>query len=471
ELTDKGSVCRLKVRISGAKALSLYFSKFNLSKQAVFFVYDEGGEQILGAFTNRNNTESGIFALPPIYGENIILEYYEPKKTAEVSEIFISDIAIMYRNDNGLDNIFGFGDSDGCEVNINCSPEGDNWQDEKYSVVRIQCRVGGAAFWCTGTLVNNTSQDKVPYILTADHCAFKFNKYATPDDLEQWIFYFGFEGNDCENPAQSPPLKSMVGAIKVASGGNHGQDGSDFYLVRLNQEIPSGITVYFCGWNANDGSYHNGVTIHHPEGDIKKISAYTTTLQTVQWNNNGLDSHWKVFWSETTNGHGVTEPGSSGSPIFDDQGRILGTLTGGQASCTNLTLPDYYGKFSYHWESNGEEDTLQLKPWLDPINSGQITLDGFYLSIPDTIPDLSNSFAIYPNPATDHIRIDVNDTSISSIEVSLIDILGRLIYKESFDDLTPGSNVDIHLKNYQKGLYLIKINAKNFISLHKIILN
>lgn len=109
------------------------------------------------------------------------------------------------------------------------------------------------------------------------------------------------------------------------------------------------------------------------------ISTYTDALVSTPYNvpsqdENGM--YWKVIWAETTNGHGVTEGGSSGSPLFNTAGHIVGGLTGGQASCSSPEKPDYYGKLSSSWESNGNDSTSQLKYWLDPANTGAFELSG-----------------------------------------------------------------------------------------------
>ena len=48
---------------------------------------------------------------------------------------------------------------------------------------------------------------------------------------------------------------------------------------------------------------------------------------------------------------GVTEPGSSGSPLFDQNGRIIGQLYGGSAACqgTSANGYDYYGRLGVSW--------------------------------------------------------------------------------------------------------------------------
>ena len=84
----------------------------------------------------------------------------------------------------------------------------------------------------------------------------------------------------------------------------------------------------------------------------------------------------KCHGQANANGHGVTEGGSSGSPLFNYDGQIVGTLTGGSSYCNTPTSPDVYGKMSYHWTSNGTPNDERLKPWLDPTNSGVTTLNG-----------------------------------------------------------------------------------------------
>jgi len=89
-------------------------------------------------------------------------------------------------------------------------------------------------------------------------------------------------------------------------------------------------------------------------------------------------------WSGTENGHGVTEGGSSGSPIFNSGGQIVGQLTGGGSFCNEVqpggqNQPDFYGKMSYNWTSNGNTDIVELENFLDPGNTGLTELGGTYV--------------------------------------------------------------------------------------------
>ncbi len=472
ELLDDGSrIWRLKLRSKHALATSLYFDDFYLPKGAMLYLYDDSKQQVKGAFTEINNHKSRLFATELIFGDAVILELYLPGFVTNKPALQVSHLAYAYRDVPCYDSSKGFGSSDFCEININCSPEGDNWQDEKKGVVRIKVKVYGAEFWCSGSLVNNARFDLTPYILTADHCAFQYGHYASPEDLNQWIFYFNYESETCEDPPEEPEIYSLTGASKIANGGNHGTEGSDFYLVLLNDNVPDSYDPYYNGWSAIDSSSSFGVTIHHPEGDIKKISTYTTPLVTYDFSGTGLPSHWEVYWTETFNNWGVTEPGSSGSPLFDSDGKILGTLTAGWASCYSPDLADYYGKFSYHWQSNGTADTTRLKPWLDPDNTGITSINGTTLSVTELkIKPKDNIVKIYPNPADNFVYLNFINFEPSKIhpEISgLIDILGKPVKNLFFNKLS--ENNKINISDIQSGVYFIKIEYNQKIIIKKII--
>ncbi len=363
KLSD-GNIWRLKLKSKGAKALGLYFNDFWLPEGGELYLYNEDKSQILGAYTSANNHPSGIFAIELVQGETVTLEYFQPLNQKEQAIISISEMAYAYRSVRFLfKGTDAFGDSESCEVDANCS-EGDNWRDQQRGVARISVKSGSDYGWCSGSLVNNTLGDCKPYFLTADHCA----DGASVTDVLSWVFYFNYELAGCNDPSELEPTPStMTGAVKKARGG---WNGSDFYLVMFTSYIPIDYNLYFNGWKSTNVASTSGVGIHHPAGDVKKISTYTSTLS------NYGSTHWSVGWSGTTNGHGVTEGGSSGSPLFNNNGRIVGTLTGGASYCSAPTAHDIYGKVSYSWASNGSSASSRLKDWLDPNNTNPGYIDG-----------------------------------------------------------------------------------------------
>ena len=375
---------QLVVKSSGAEALSFLFETFKLYGASTLVITDLNGKLVHNPLTS-DDVESHFRQHAALcFGDELLLTLIEPKYT-QSSEIFLDRVMYNYRA-TGNPNFQKINESDPCEINVNCSPVGDLWQDEKKGVARIYVVEGNSGGYCTGSLINNTNQDCKPYFLTALHCGVS----ASAANMTQWKFYFKYEAPSCTNPSTAGTLDDyfITGCLRIAdSGDNGGDSGSDFLLVKLgsstneatiiNNLKSANFSAYWNGWNANTAVTTGGVGIHHPAGDIKKISTFSGSTISAGWNGNGLSSHWRQSWTSNSNGHGVTEGGSSGSPLFNNsQGYIIGTLTGGSSFCNSPTSPDYYGKMSYHWTSNGTANNLRLKPWLDPTNSGVLTLAG-----------------------------------------------------------------------------------------------
>ena len=377
-LENNRKIWRLKLSSEDAKASVIHFDYFKPQKGSSFFAYTPDYEYVFGPYTDTDNIDGLGYSIGLLPNDEVILEYSLPIN-AEFSEndFKIAAFSYIFR---GVGDMFvntkGYKASEACEINVNCS-EGDNWRIQQRGVVRIYVVDSGAAGWCSGSLINNTSNDGTPYILTADHCG----ETSTESNFNQWKFYFNYESSGCVGTSGSG-YKIFTGCTKIASAPL--VRGSDFLLLKMKNvtlEQLKSTNAVFNGWNNANTASPSGVCIHHPAGDIKKISTYTNTLiSSTYYGQGATNAHWKVTWAATANGRGVTEGGSSGSPIFNNNGYIVGTLSGGSSECNNPNWPDLYGKFSYHWSSNtinGTDDITKLKPWLDPTNS-DVTTCNYY---------------------------------------------------------------------------------------------
>lgn len=363
-------IWRLALQTDHLVGISLFFDHFTPGDGSRVYVYSADSEQHIGAFTNQSLAGTGPFAMQAVYTQKLIIQLEVPLAGKTFSTFTISEIGFVDEDVNK-----SFGSSGPCNVNVNCS-EGDNWQLQKNGITRIQVKQGNNLYRCSGSLVNNTRFDFTPYLLTAHHCG----NLSSEADYAQWIFDFGYEAPGCNNPPLEPAKLSLTGAQLIAHSPGHVSATSDFKLLLLNQVVPDHYQPFFNGWNRQNSISNTGVGIHHPSGDIKKISTYTTQPISTAFSSSVADedqAYWRLSWSETENGHGVTEGGSSGSPLFDADGRIVGALTGGSASCSNPFAPDYYGKFSFSWDANGDTPDRQLQPWLDPEHTGLMQLNGF----------------------------------------------------------------------------------------------
>jgi hypothetical protein len=454
-LNDGSKICRLAIHSDNAQALILYYKEFVIPEDGNLYLYGDNKKQVIGAFTDLNNKNGGAFATEMIYGETTILEYHQPYGTNEQPEIIIGELSYVYRTAERISGDKGFGGSDTCEVNIGC-PEGDNWQDQAKGVARIIVKQGSSSVWCSGSLLNNTREDLTPYFFTADHCG----PNASPNDYDSWIFYFKYQGDACDNPPVDTTFNSftIVGASKIAASGGSGFE-SDFKLLLLNDPVPEHYQPYFNGWSAIEDPSPEGVTIHHPQGDIKKISTYNQPLVSTNWGS-VPNTHWRVVWAETETNWGVTEGGSSGSPLFNNNGLIVGHLTGGDASCSFVTGPDYYGKFSWSWDQTGTGPTTKLKPWLDPDNTGILELGGA-VSVED-VQTKHPAIRIFPNPSSGITHLDFGTNfHDSNIHVFVLDISGRMVYETS-SGVDNSGLISMDLTHLRKGVYFVVIkNGQN----------
>jgi len=350
-LPNGDRVWRLGIKCHGAYTINLTFDNYRLPPGATLFVYNIDKTDVIGAFTDMNNRDDSVFATTLVKGSEIVIEYFEPASVSFPGQLHLNRVTHGYRD--ALGYVKSFGSSGSCNNNVHC-PEAADWQNQ----VRSACMLvtGGNGF-CSGSLVNNTSQNGIPYILTANHC------YSNPAN---WVFWFNWESSTCPNPSSSPAYNSISGATLRAR-----YSDSDFCLVEMSSTPPPGFNVYYAGWSKIDTAATSGVGVHHPSGDIKKISYSLSPYAQGTWSGTPPNSHWQVFWND-----GVTEGGSSGSPIFDQNHRLVGQLHGGPSSCTSSQKWDFYGKFSMSWD-HGTTPATRLKEWLDPTNLGIDTINGF----------------------------------------------------------------------------------------------
>lgn len=365
-LSDGSKVWRMAIKSAGAVSINLIFDRFYMPKGATFFIYSKDKSTVFGAYTDQNNNTEKVFSTTPVFGDEIILEYNAPYYVKEQPEIHLSTVVHAYKNIlNYLKKIKDYGTSGSCNRNVIC-PDGDPYRNQIRAVGMI---IIGGTRWCSGSLLNNTRNDGTPFFMTANHCY-----SGTPST---WVFMFKYEAPTCPNPGGDGPLTYTISGSTLLARNAF----SDFCLVKLSSKPPVSYNVYYTGWSRSNVPATGGFAIHHPDGDVKKLSMANLPYTPTSYNNPSIpgdSSHWHVTWTVMpgTGQIAITEPGSSGSPVYDQNKRFVGQLHGGPSSCTASDKSDYYGKFDRSWNYGSTPDT-RAKDWLDSANTGVMFIDGF----------------------------------------------------------------------------------------------
>jgi Trypsin-like peptidase domain len=357
EQVPGGRLWRLRIHSAGATDLNFGFSKFLLPEGATLHLCAEEENYFQGPYAARDNKPHGELWTPVVPGDSACLEMFVPDGAKEEPQLVISQVSrgyrdMFHRRKNGFVPAAG-----ACEIDVVC-PVASAWSNEIRSVARYS--VSGTSL-CSGTLINDAAGDQKNYFLTANHCGISAGNAASV------VVYWNYQSPVCGQLGGGSLAQNQSGVIFRAAKAD-----VDFALVELEDVPESSFNVYYSGWDRTTVASQGAVGIHHPNGDEKAISFSSTTLTTVGSCIAATSStHWQVIWSS-----GVTEPGSSGSGIWNPlTHRLVGMLSGGDSFCDTPAGPDCYGKFSLAWDS-GSSAASRLRDWLDPQNTGITSVPG-----------------------------------------------------------------------------------------------
>jgi len=366
DLQNGDRVWRLSISSEEAYAICLEYDSFYLPEGALFYIYSEDGSMISGGYSLDNNQTDMLFSTPLVKGDLIHLEYFEPNEVYGEGIINIDYVIHDYKD---ILNFSETRESRSCGDNVVCD-SANGYEDQINATSWLD--MGG--YICSGAMINNTSFDLTPYYWTAWHC-------VVGDNPSTFRFYFNYETNSCSGSWASQGSYEYGGNLLSDSDGMN----PDYALILITDNtISDGI--FYSGWDKSTSSPSISCGVHHPNGEPKKINfdndqAYSSG--SINWGDADGDgtndispsgSHWRVYWDE-----GGTYGGSSGSPAFNSDGRLIGQLTGGSGNCYSGVTEDYYGKFSQAFNN--------VDTWLDPLNTGASQIDGTYDGVSDADGD------------------------------------------------------------------------------------
>ncbi|MEM1214694.1 MAG: cadherin-like domain-containing protein, partial [Bacteroidota bacterium] len=365
EYTDNWAVVRLRIPSPTAHSINLGFSEYFMPTGGQLVLYAADYRTVRGPFTPADNEDHEQLWTPLLETDELVVEVRLPRaakddlrlKLAYVNHAF-EDFSALISGSCNLDVICGAADGWGIV---------DAHRDIIQSVAVIS--TGGGTF-CTGFLVNNVEEDCRPFFMTADHCG--INSGNAPS----LVTYWNYQNSSCRqpnSPASGGAGDGQLNDFNTGSIFRAARSASDFVLVELDDPISPTANAYLAGWDATASPISSAIAVHHPSTDEKRISFENDPLQFTTYGGSNPTSNFThvrvIDWDV-----GTTEGGSSGSPLFDQNERVVGQLHGGGAACGN-NLSDWYGSIAVSWDA-GNNASARLRDWLDPANTGTLVIDG-----------------------------------------------------------------------------------------------
>jgi hypothetical protein len=269
-----------------------------------------------------------------------------------------------------------------CTQNYSCNVTDDNQGPARATVAVVV----GNQYTCTGTLMNNTSNDATPYVLTARHCQTGTMGGGDPDAASAVTIYW-----DAVTACGSVLGSIYTGGTMTQSGATTVVEQQDAWLIRLNS-APAAPDAWFAGWDATGGVFTGGYSIHHALGNNKQYVMWSGQAVWQSMPRAAVRVNYEsTFWG-LVNGVGHTGAGASGAALFDPSNRVVGSaslaaLVGGgntAGSCPVNPAPAaataQYTALAGVWNSMADATSstgnVTLQSVLDPTNTGKVVMDG-----------------------------------------------------------------------------------------------
>ena len=308
EEQDDRYIWNLKIKSEGAYSLNFIFKELYLTDGAQLYIFNSSGTMVYGPVTKEQNIRKNeTFLTDVIVGDEIIIQLTEPKtsESKEKSLLLISKVVHGYKNifasltekNTGNNMTQSLGESASCNNDLACY---SNWSFESNAVALVLLSSGTE--WRSGSLLNNTSQNYTPYFLSAFHCIdTDYSETLSTTEInnaQNWMFKFKYKKTSCNGSTVTSSATYNQAAFRAA------WSDTDFLLMELFNFNASTADAAYLGWDRTGNNPTSGTGIHHPQGDVMKISfdndAITSNVSPIPWAVPGgtlispVNTHWLV---------------------------------------------------------------------------------------------------------------------------------------------------------------------------------
>ena len=414
-LANGDRIWMLSITYEEAQSVSVTLGNLDIPKGGKLFLYSEDHMECVGPLTEVDNTVQSM-TLPHIRGATMFIEYYEPRLYRGEGSLNVRYVAGSYRNTSQ-----DFGSLQTCNEWI--------YDDDLFaaetpvpsSVVQVLTDHGQR--YATAVMVNNSANDGKPYVILPAQ--------ALPVDPSSLLFRFGYTEPSCIESLASCDFQFVCGATVVVVDEDKG-----LALLELSRAPFSDWDAYYAGWHIGDYPKTNHYCIQHPKGLMKSFSHYTGEYMPVM-----LAS--ETFWGLPGLGHGQTDGGSAGSPLFDEDLDLVGIFVGGNTRCGVAGGMDRFILLEEVWGTFGH--------YLNPLHQTGERLPGMELPAPLMDTNGLSEMIVFPNPASTHIQLaGGQDFIVHSIRI--YNSTGGL-------ELVESGHAKIDVAQLNEGVYSIHANT------------
>ncbi len=266
----------------------------------------------------------GVLWSRPLVGDKLSISLSVDVSEASSVRFEVNGVQAGYRGLGGLashpyyvQRAAAAGTTQSCTLNYACETTPAN-QGPGHAVVAI---LVGNLYQCTGTLVNDTSVDFAPYILTARHCENGMLGGGAPQAASTVSVYWdavsacgGVLGSIYDGEAPSQSVATTI------------VEQQDTWLIRLAAP-PVASDAYWAGWDASGAAFTGGYSIHHALGNDKQYVGWygQAILQNIPAATLGI-KYSSNFWG-VVNQSGSVGAGASGAALFSPNNNLVGTAS------------------------------------------------------------------------------------------------------------------------------------------------
>ncbi len=320
---EGGFVWSAVIEAENASALRLDLTNFNLPTGAELYLYSERGDAV-GPYTATGPLGESEFWTNSVRGERASLQLRyqgsDPDAALAAIDFTIADAGYFdgryqmarYGADETSYRSFCSFNAE-CVEDADCQGYSDPLENARHAIAHYTFIERPYMYMCTGGLIADSDDStEIPYFLTANHC---ISKDRIAKTIETYFNYL----SGCDNTCESPTEPGTLGAVVMSASTT-----SDHSLLRLNQNPPAGTTYL----PFDTDPVAAGTTLYrfsHPQG---APLAYSTQVVAPADDTIFCGSLPREEFLYSSGVVGMTEGGSSGSPVLNSDGEVVGQLYG-----------------------------------------------------------------------------------------------------------------------------------------------